>query len=116
MSEDRSCHKGGLEVEKGGLEVEEGRVTLRGEVSRSILVGELSEQGNNARVIEEKTMVEVGKAEKGLDVLHLTRLWPIGDDLYLVRGHGQAIGRQLVSKIFGGRVELALLQFGIEAV
>ena len=68
-------------------------------------------------VIEYEMMVEVGEAKKGLNVLHLMRLRPIRDGLYLSRGHGQAIGRQLVAQVFDrGGMELTFLQFGIEAM
>ena len=103
MGKDRGCHKGGA--------------TLCSKVPRGILVSESSEWNNNLRVIEYETTVEVGEAKKGLNVLHLTRLRPIGDGLYLIRGHGQAVGRQLVAQVFnGGGMELTFLQFGVEAM
>ena len=110
MSKERSCHKGRFEAEEGGA-------TLWSKVPRGILVSESSEWNNNLRVIEYETTVEVGEAKKGLNVLHLTRLRPIGDGLYLIRGHGQAVGRQLVAQVFnGGGMELTFLWFGVEAM
>ena len=110
MGKDRSHCKGGFEVEQGGA-------TLWSKVPRGILVSESSEWNNNLRVIEYETTVEVGEAKKGLNILHLTRLRPIGDGLYLIGGHGQAVGRQLVAQVFnGGGMELTFLQLGIEAV
>ena len=97
--------------------MEEGRATLRSKIPRGILVSEPSEWDNDARVVKDEAMVEVGKAEEGLDVLYLTRLRPISDGLNLVGGHGQAIGGQLITKVFdGGGMELTFLQFGIEAM
>ena len=110
MGKDRGCRKGGFEAEQG-------RATLWSKVPRGILASELSEWNNDLGVIEYEMSVEVGEAKKGLNVLHLTRLRPIGDGLYLIRGHGQAIGRHLVAQVFnGGGMELAFLWFGIEAV
>ena len=110
MGKDRSCSK-------GILETEEGEVTLWSKLPRGILVSESSEWDNDVGVVEYETTVEVGEAKKGQNVLHLTGLRPIGDGLYLVGGHGQAIGRQLVAQVFnGGGMELTLLQFGVEAV
>ena len=83
MGKDRGCCKGGA--------------TLCSKVPRGILVSESSEWNNNFRVIEYEMTVEVGEAKKGLNVLHLTRLRPIRDGLYLIGGHGQAVGRQLVA-------------------
>ena len=102
---------------KGRLEAEQGRATLWSKVPRNILVSELSEWDNDVGVVEYEMMVEVGKAKKGLNVLHIMTLRPIRDGLYLVGGHGQAAGRQLIAQVFdGGGMELACLWFGIEAV
>ena len=77
MGKDRGCRK-------GGFEAEEGRATLCSKVPRGILVSESSEWNNDLRVIEYEMMVEVGEAKKGLNVLHLTGLRPIGDGLTLL--------------------------------
>ena len=62
-------------------------------------------------------MVEIGKAEEGLNVLDFLWYWPILDNLDFVRGHGEAFGRQHVSEVFTrSDVELAFVCTGKKSV
>src|SRR5467141_2899126 len=62
-------------------------------------------------------MVEVGETEEGLNVLEFPGFGPILDNLDLVRGHGEAFGRQHVSKVFAGNdVELAFVCMGNKSI
>jgi len=61
--------------------------TVLREVPRSVFLGEPGKRDHDVRVVEDKPAVEVGKAQEGLDVLHLSRFRPVGDGLDLVRRH-----------------------------
>src|SRR5882672_10735518 len=61
--------------------------------------------------------IEVGKTEEGLNVLDLPGFRPILDNLDLVWGHGEAFGRQHVSKVFtGSDMELAFFCTGKKSI
>src|SRR5882724_10536097 len=85
-------------------------MALIGEVPRGTLAGKMRERNGDFRVSENETMIEVGESKERLDVFDFLGFWPILDDLDLVRGHGEAFGRQLVSKVFAGSdMELAFV-------
>ena len=69
---------------EGVLESIEGTSTVLGEVPRSVFPGEPGKRDHDVRVVEYKLVVEVGGAQEGLDVLHLSRFRPVGDGLDLV--------------------------------
>jgi len=70
MREDRSLGKSLLEgVEHG--------VGLGIPVPRCILAGEASKGYNDVRIVEDETLVEVGKAKEGLNLLDILRSWPL---------------------------------------
>ena len=62
MDKDGSCHEGYFE----GVER---MPTLLKEVPRGILSGEPSEGDHNVEVVINELMIEVGEAQKGLDIL-----------------------------------------------
>jgi len=72
---------------EGMLESIERTSTVLREIPRSIFPGEPGKRNHNVRVVEYKPVVEVGEAQEGLDVLHLSRFRPVGDGLDLVRRH-----------------------------
>jgi len=55
-------------------------------------VGKTREQNCDFRISVNATMVEIGKAKEGLNVLDFSWNWPILDDLDFVWGHGEAFG------------------------
>ncbi|KIO07415.1 hypothetical protein M404DRAFT_136736, partial [Pisolithus tinctorius Marx 270] len=102
---------------EGILQAEEGRVTLVGKVPRSTLSCEASEQNDNVGVVINELSIEICEAEEGLDVSHLLQLRPVVDCLNFLSGHGETGRRENVAEVFDGvRVELALLQLGIETM
>jgi hypothetical protein len=71
-----------------------GEATIIREIPRGILSGEAGEGYNDVRVIKDKTSVEIGKPEEGLNVLYFPGLGPVDDGLDLFGRHGQAGRRQ----------------------
>src|SRR5882672_10869394 len=81
------------------------------------LVGKTHKWNCDFGVSVNETMVEVGETEEGLNVLDFPRFGPILDNMDLVRGHGEAFGRQHVSKVFtGSDVELARVCMGKKSI
>src|SRR6267142_1043161 len=81
------------------------------------LVGKTHKRNCDFGVSENETTVEVGETEEGLNILDFLRFGPILDNLDLVRGHGEAFGRQHVSEVFAGSdVELAFVCMGKKSV
>ncbi|KIK19890.1 hypothetical protein PISMIDRAFT_106759, partial [Pisolithus microcarpus 441] len=71
VGKDRGCGESFLEaIERGP--------TNFGEVPRGILLCEM---------ITDKSMVKVGKAKEGLNVLYYMRFRPVSDGLNLILGH-----------------------------
>jgi hypothetical protein len=65
----------------------------------------------------DETMVEVGKAKEGLNVLDFPWFRPVVDCLDLLRSHGKPLRREAEAKIFDrGGMELTLFRFGIESM
>ena len=85
MGEDRS---GG----EGVFEVLEGRVTGVTEVPGNTFVGEVGQRSDNTGVIIYESSVKIHKAEEGLHVLDLPRLWPVLDGLHLLQRHSKSRG------------------------
>ena len=107
MGKDGSCHEGYFE----GIER---MPTLLGKVPRGVLSGEPSEGDHDVGVIINKLTVEVGEAQKGLDILYLSGLRPVADGLDFVLGHRQSRGCETVPEVLHGfRVELTFFGFGI---
>ncbi|KIK16423.1 hypothetical protein PISMIDRAFT_113421, partial [Pisolithus microcarpus 441] len=110
VGKDRGCGESFLEAIEGVL-------TVLRENPRGILPCEMSKGYHYIRVVIDKLMVKVGKAQEGLNALHLTRFRPVSDGLNLTLGHCQTIGREKESKVFDRLgVGLTLLRFGIETV
>src|SRR5882724_1839866 len=90
---------------------------LIGEVPRGTLAGKRCKWNGDFRVSENEMTIEVGKSEERLDVFDFPGFWPILEDLDLVRGHGEAFGRQHVSEVFtGSDVELAFVCMGKKSI
>ena len=85
---------------EGLLEHVKGAMTLLRKIPRSVLLGELGQGYHNVRVIKYKLAVKVCESKDGLDVLYLSRLRPVTDCSDLIRGHGQTIRGEAISKIF----------------
>src|SRR5882672_5215431 len=92
-------------------------MALIGKVPGGTLVGKTRKRNCDFGVSENETTVEVGGTEEGLNILDFPRFGPILDNLDLVRGHGEAFGRQHVSEVFAGSdVELAFVCIGKKSV
>ena len=64
------------------------------EVPRSTFTSEAGEWNGDFRVLQNKTPIEIGKAQEGLDVFNLSGFRPILNDLDFVRGHSEAAQRE----------------------
>src|SRR5467141_3076636 len=92
-------------------------MALIGKVPGGTLAGKTCKRNRDFRISENETTVEVGETEEGLNILDFPRFGPILDNLDLVRGHGEAFGRQHVSEVFAGSdVELAFVCTGKKSV
>ena len=99
------------------LESLESTHAVWGEIPRSGLLGQSSERDRDLRVIVDKSTIEIGEAEEGLDVSNIPRLGPREDRLDLLGVHADAVGADDIAEIFdAGRVELAFLGLAIEVV
>ena len=54
------------------------------------LLGKTHKWNGDFGISINETMVEIGKAEEGLNVLEFSWNWPILNDLEFVWGHGEA--------------------------
>ena len=95
MGKDGSYHEGYFE----GIEQ---MLTLLREVSRGVLSGELSEGNHDVGVVVDELTIEVGEAQKGLDILYPSGLRPVADGLDFVLGHRQSRGCETVPKVLHG--------------
>jgi len=84
---------------EGVLESIERVSTVLREVPRSILPGEPGKRDHNVQVVEDELAVEIGKAQEGLDVLHLSRFRPVGDSLDFVQRHSQTVRGEAIAKV-----------------
>src|SRR5467141_4468358 len=92
-------------------------MALIGKVPGGTLAGKTRKRNCDFGVSENETTVEVGETEEGLNILDFLRFGPILDNLDLVRGHGEAFGRQHVSEVFAGSdVELTFVCTGKKSV
>src|SRR5467141_1376018 len=92
-------------------------MALIGKVPRGTLAGKTCERNGDFGISVNETTIEVGETEEGLNVLDLSGFRPSLDDLDFVLGHGEAFGRQHVSKVFAGSdVELAFVCTGKKSV
>jgi len=74
MCEDQSLSKSLLEGAECG-------VGLGIPVPRHVFVGEASEGYNDVGVVENEMLVEVGKAEEGLNLLEILQSWPLENSI-----------------------------------
>src|SRR5882672_4741785 len=92
-------------------------MALIGKVPGGTLVGKMHKQNCDFRISVNEVTIEVGETKEGLNILDFPRFGPILDNLDLVRGHGEAFGRQHVSEVFAGSdVELAFVCTGQKSV
>ena len=95
---------------KGGM-----AVTI--EIPEGLLAGKPCKRDNNVRVAMNETPIEVTKTLKGLNILNLTRFWPIQNDLNLVRSHAVSVGADHKAEVFNtSLVELAFRGRGVKSV
>ena len=80
----------------GFLQRHESRAALIREVPSNTFMSEVGEWNGDFRVFWNKMLIEIGKAQKGLDVFvfDLLGFGPILNDLDLVRGHSEATQRE----------------------
>ena len=95
MGKDGSCHEGYFE----GIER---MPTLLGKVPRGVLSGEPSEGDHDVGVIINEPTIEIGEAQKGLDILYPSGLRPVADGLDFVLGHHQSRGCEAVPEVLHG--------------
>ena len=77
------------------------------------LLGERVERHDNARVVVNKSAIEVSKAEEGLHVLDGCGCRPSGDGLELAGMHLDAVGAEQVAQVLHlGLVKRALARVG----
>src|SRR5882672_1884492 len=92
-------------------------MALIGKVPRGTLSGKTCEWNGDFGISINETMVEVGKTEEGLNVLDFSGFRPILDYLDFVLGHGEAFGRQHISKVFAGSdMELTFVCTGKKSI
>src|SRR5882672_3766055 len=92
-------------------------MALIGKVPRGTLAGKTREWNGDFVISINEMTIEVGKTEEGLNVLDFSGFRPILDYLDFVLGHGEAFGRQNISKVFAGSdVELAFVCMGKKSV
>src|SRR5882672_6059578 len=92
-------------------------MALIGKVPGGTLAGKTRKRNCDFGVSENEMTIEVGETEEGLNILDFPRFGPILDNLDLVRGHGEAFGRQHVSEVFAGSdMELTFVCTGKKSV
>ncbi|KIK77042.1 hypothetical protein PAXRUDRAFT_168022, partial [Paxillus rubicundulus Ve08.2h10] len=102
----------------GGIfQMPESSATFIGEVPWSIFPGEVGEQNNDVRIIENEVAVDIGETKEGLDVFKLLRFQPIRDSYDFIGRYCQATGGKEVSKVFNrGGMEFTFFWFSIKSV
>src|SRR5882672_9192711 len=92
-------------------------MALIGKVPRGTLAGKMREWNGDFGISVNKTTIEVGETEEGLNVLDFSGFRPILDYLDFVLGHGEAFRRQHISEVFSGSdVELAFVCMGKKSI
>ena len=82
---------------EGFLQQCESRAALFGEVPSSSFTSEVGEWNGGFRVFWNEMLIEIGKAQEGLDVFNLLGFGPILNDLDFVGGHSEATWREDVA-------------------
>ena len=82
---------------KGLFQRHESGVALIREVPSSTFMSEMGEWNSDFGVFWNKTPIEIGKAQEGLDVFDLSGFGPILNDLDLVGGHSEAGRRKYIA-------------------
>src|SRR5882672_4442294 len=110
MGKDWSCSESLFKCFKGGT-------ALIGKVPGGTLAGKMHKWNCDFGISINQTMVEVGETKEGLNILDFPRFGPILDKLDLIRGYGEAFGRQHVSEVFAGsNMELTFVCTGKKSV
>ena len=79
--------------------------------------GEPSEGDHNVGEIINESTIEIGEAQKGLDILYPLGLRPVADGLDFVLGHCQSRWCETIPEVLHRfQVELTFFGFGIQAV
>ena len=80
-------------------------------------MSEMGEWNGDFGVFQNEMLIEIGKAQEGLDVFDLLGFRPILNDLDFVRGHSEATRREYTAQILDGRdMEKTLIGAGIEVM
>ena len=80
-------------------------------------MGKPRKGNNDVGVVVNESVVKVLESEEGLNVLNFLQFRPIGNGLNFLCGHGESVGRETETKVFGGGgMELTLLWLGEEIV
>jgi len=69
-------------------------------IPENILLGETGKQNDNIQISVDKSTIEVGKSEKGLNIFKFSWLGPVLDDFDFVIGHSEPKRRKDISKVF----------------
>src|SRR5882672_8583355 len=92
-------------------------MALIGKFPGGTLVGNMHKWNCDFGISINEMMVKVGETKEGLKILGFLGFGPILDNLDLVWGHGEALGRQHVSKVFtGSDMELAFVCTGKKSI
>jgi hypothetical protein len=85
---------------ESGMEGVHGLLTCRVSRPSTVLLGKVDEGASNIGVIRDEAMVEVGKAEEGVNILDFLRGRPFGDAIEFDRVHGELTGFNDHTKVF----------------
>ena len=78
---------------EGFFQRHESGAALIGEVPGSTLSSEMGEQNGDFGVFRNKTLIEIGKSQEGLDIFDFLGFGPVLNDLDFVGGHGKPTRR-----------------------
>src|SRR3979490_3325161 len=102
---------------EGSLEEVERLLTVFSPHPRCTFMCQPSERNSNVQVIEDKTTIEVGEAEKRLNVCNLPRFRPITDRFDFVFSHCETFGSEDVTEEFNCVfVPFTFTGFSVESV
>ena len=102
---------------EGLLQEVESRVTIIGEVPRSIFAGKSCEGNDDVGVVMNEATVEVCESKERLDVLNFLQFQPVRNGLNFIHGHKESIGGKTETEVLGGGgMELTFLWLGKEIV
>ena len=82
---------------EGFFQQHESRAALIREVPSSTFMSEMGERNGDFGVFQNKTPIEIGEAQEGLDVFDLLGFGPILNDLDFIGGHCEATWRGYIA-------------------